>query len=113
MEERHVERIELRKIYVGKAAIFGLLYGLMMGLIIGIFFFVSALIGLENSLTLLGKEFKIDVAGMVAIVLIGATIFFSIASCISIAVIALIYNLISQIGGALHLGLAEHEQETI
>ena len=111
MNQDSTERIEVRKIYVGRAAIFGLLYGLVLGLIIGIYFFASSLIGLENNLTLFGKELKIVGIGIGSIVLVGATIFFSIASCIFMIIGSFVYNLISQIGGALHLGLAEREQQ--
>ncbi|MEK6844386.1 MAG: hypothetical protein AABX83_03070 [Nanoarchaeota archaeon] len=111
MEQTPVERIELRKIYVGRAAIFGLLYGLVTGLIIGIFFFVGSLIGLQNGFTFFGKALNISGVGMGSIALIVSIIFFSVASFISMAVSAFIYNLISQIGGTLHIGLAERGQE--
>ena len=102
------ERIEVRKIYVGRAALFGLLYGLIIGLIFGIFFFVMALAGTSN-INFLGRDIKILSVGVGAVIAIGIVIFSSIASCISAAVGAVLYNLIAMMGGMLHLGLAEHE----
>src|SRR3990167_6315007 len=100
------ERVEVRKIYVGRASLFGLLYGLIMGIIIGIFLFVGILLG-SDGVSIFGVAVKASV-GMGFLLLIGSVIFYSVIGCIACAVWAIVYNLIAGIGGMMHLGLAEH-----
>jgi len=103
-----IERIEVRKIYIKNAALFGLLYGLIIGLIIGVFLFVRILLGAE-SINIFGKVIAISNIWIGVAVLFGSVIFYAIAICIAFAISALLYNLLANIGGMLHVGLAESE----
>ncbi len=105
------ERIEVRKIYVGKAALFGLLFGLIIGIIVGVFLFVRILLGVE-SVSIFGRIVETNML-IGFFLLIGSVIFYSIAICIALAVCAFLYNLIASIGGMLHIGLAEHREEIV
>ena len=57
------ERIEVRKIYAGRAAVFGLFYGIAIGLISGLFIFIllisvgnQAIGGVNKATTLWGGQ---------------------------------------------------------
>jgi len=109
MSDSPTERIEVRKIYIGKAALFGLLFGLIIGIIVGVFLFVRVLLGVD-SISIFGRIVETNLL-IGFFLLIGSVIFYSIAICAALAVCALLYNLIASIGGMLHIGLAEQETE--
>lgn len=112
-----MERIEVRKFYAGRAAVFGLFYGIVIGLISGLFIFIlmitvgSATIDSFNKVAVLAGSQPLPIIGVgeAFLVFIIIVLVYSIASCILFCVSALIYNLIAKIGGPIHLGLVEYE----
>ena len=109
------ERIEVRKIYAGRAAVFGLFYGIAIGLISGLFIFIllisvgnQAIGGLNKATTLWGgQSFPQISVGEAFLVMIIIVLFSSIGMCVLSCVSAFIYNLIAKIGGPIHFGLIE------
>lgn len=109
-------RIEVRKIYAGRAAVFGLFYGIVIGLISGLFIFIlliTAGTGAINSINKAGsvvgsQPLPLVGVGEAFLVFIIVVLIYSIGSCILFCVSALIYNLISKIGGPIHFGLVEY-----
>ena len=97
----------MRKIYIGSAALLGLFSGLIIGLISGIYYFIRILLGAE-SIYVFGKVIQANI-GIGFLFLFGSIIFYLVVSSIALIIWALLYNLIANIGGALHLGLAEHD----
>tara|TARA_B100000315_G_C14236570_1_gene433418 strand:+ start:285 stop:605 length:321 start_codon:yes stop_codon:yes gene_type:complete len=98
------ERIIVRKIYLGSAAMFGLYYGLIIGLLAGGFVLIASLLmpssgGLGVSGALGG--FGIVTAGIVFVI-------YTVAGIVGSVISALLYNIISKIGGSIHVDLEEH-----
>ena len=106
-----IERIEVSKIYLGSAAKFALLFGLFIGFIIGVLVLISNLLlgvtfgsGIMENFGFAGTSSVFIFSGIVfALGFIGIFL-------ISI-LLFILYNLVSQLGGKLHLGLAETEKE--
>lgn len=108
MSSNPTERIEVRKIYAGRAAIFGLFYGFIIGFIMVIFVLFNLIFFEESaSLKIAGKE--ILSTGMIILFLFLFLIGYTILSSIAMGIGALFYNLISSLGGMIHVGLAENE----
>ena len=108
VENNPTERIELRKVYAGSAALLGLLYGLILGIIDAIIVIISGfvvpggiIVGVYQFNTL-GWIF-----GLAGIVLVANVVLMFLVVLLG----SLIYNLVSRMGGGLHLGLAEHVPE--
>lgn len=108
-----IERIEVKRIYVGRAAMFGLFFGLIIGFIVGIIFLIIGLwfTNFLNNISVLGGNSSLPITTggkiMYSFTLI---VFYTIGSCIIFVVGALLYNLIAKIGFTIHLGLAELAQ---
>ena len=104
-----VERVRLKKIYVGRAALFGLGYGLILGIIFGIVSIVVAITSLSGQVVL-GIEFGSDI-------LIGASIALGfailigtiISSVISFVILAAVYNLVSKFKLMIDVEFMEYE----
>lgn len=109
------EKIEVRKIYLGKASLFGLLYGLVLGTILAIIVLIIGFTGLFDSFFLIGSPTPSPVGFTGPSTTLILT--FSSISLLGLAiggliigfVGALIYNLVSKIGGMVQVGLAEYE----
>jgi hypothetical protein len=102
------KRIELSKVYIGKAVIFGLIYGLIVGVVIGFVLFVMILLGAMESISLLGNTY--DVSGMLKAfsVLAGSIFGVGILGGLFCVVAALIYNFVAKVGGKIHIGMEEY-----
>lgn len=104
-----VERVRLKKIYVGRAALFGSGYGLILGMIFGIISVVIAITSLSGQVVL-GIEFGSDI-------LIGASIALGfavligtiISSVISFVILAAVYNLVSKFKLMIDVEFMEYE----
>ncbi len=96
------ERIEVRKIYVGRAAIFGFFYGLVIGLIAAIIVIIAGLFGFTSNVPFISAG-GIILAGVIVAVM------YVLISFIGSIISALVYNLISKLGGRIDIGLAEYE----
>ena len=98
------ERIAIKKVYVWRAALFGLLYGLVLGTI-----FISTVLGL---LWWFSQSREIPpppgVTGT-GVVLIGlvSVLVFAVLSALGGIAAGLLYNLSAKLGGALHVELEE------
>ena len=110
------ERIEVRKIYLGSATLFGLVYGLVIGIIFAI---IVLILGFSNIIAITGIFTASFNSGAGLLDNLTSDIFtFSGVSLLVIAIGglilgfigALVYNLVAMIGGKLHLGLAEYER---
>ena len=101
-----VERIEVRKIYVGRAAIFGLLYGLIIGVLFGIAIILMVLLGVGSALNAFGIPLGLTTSTAL-IFAFGAVILYAIATCIMAIISAALYNLVAKMGGRIDLGLLE------
>jgi hypothetical protein len=104
-----VQRVRLKKIYVGRAAIFGLGYGLILGIIFGI---IAVFVGFTSlsGQTILGINFGNDimVGASIALgfaVLIGTII----SSVISFIILSAIYNLVSKFKLMIDVEFMEYE----
>ncbi len=105
------ERIEVRKVYAGRAVLFGFLYGLIFGLIVGIVLLILILATIMNDISVFGREFQTSgilsaLAVFSAMIFLGAVVG-SLGSFIS----ALIYNLVAKLGGKLHFDIASNYSE--
>ena len=99
------ERIEVRKIYLGSAARFGIFYGAIFGLILGIIILILSLV---LNISIGTGLFGFDGTGFF---LAGIYfVFYTIIIFLTVFIGALIYNLVAKIGGRLDIGLAEKEQ---
>ena len=106
-----MERIEVKKVYVGSAVKFGLLYGLIVGFLVTIVMLVLLLMSIINVGDVVGPaSFIFSLFGSASLVyLLVFTFFFYIIMVFIVMLIAsLLYNLSSKLGGRLHLGLAEY-----
>lgn len=101
-----VERISLRKIYVGRAALSGLLFGLLLGVVFVLFFmglFAANAVNPEN----LGLTSSLPNSNMFYLYVLIFIPIFALSFCFIFALFALIYNVVVAMKGELHLGLAE------
>ena len=105
------EKIEVKKVYLGRAILFGFLYGLIFGLIIGIILLILILATLMNDISIFGREFQIS-GILSALVVFCAMIFLGavIGSLMSL-ICALAYNLAAKLGGKLYLELSGENEE--
>ncbi len=106
-DSKPTERIVLRKIYVWRAALFGLAYGFFLGLVLVIPFYIVMI--------MTGESYFSDVSGINSLILESTFIFsfiilffYTLISGVMFAISALVYNLISKTGLRIHLGLAEY-----
>ena len=107
------ETIEVRKVYIGSAAKFGLLFGLLIGLITGVTVLISNLFPGVNFGSDILENFGLTGASSVFI-FAGVVFVLTFMSIFLISVLlSTLYNLVSELGGKLHLGLAETEKEDI
>ena len=102
------ERIVVSKIYVGSAALFGLLYGLVIGLIMVIIFLIGGLTGFQGEGSFLANLIPFGGFYVLAIAIL---VFYVIGGLIAMVISALLYNLVAKLGGKLHIGLAEYEKK--
>ena|SRR3989338_9923012 len=105
-----MERIEIKKIFVGRAAMFGLFYGLVLGIIVGIFFFIvtSFAVDFLNNISVPGATGNIpSTTGGILFASFILIVIYTLGSCFGSAVFALLYNLVAKMGFSIHLGLAE------
>jgi hypothetical protein len=102
-----VERIEVRKIFIGSAFKFGLLYGLIIGLIFGIIALVMEMAGYSTGNVFTGGLLPIEGIFIVSGVVF---LFYVILGIVGAVFGALIYNLVAVMGGKIHIGLAEYEK---
>ncbi|MEK6890436.1 MAG: hypothetical protein AABX35_04585 [Nanoarchaeota archaeon] len=104
-----VERIVVKKFHLKNVALFGLYHGLLVGLILGImvliafFSFTSLFANLPPTLK---ASTTSDGFVLAFIVFVSYTVF----SVITSVIWALIYNLVSKMGGSIHFGLVEAEK---
>jgi len=108
MVEERVERIVIKKLHLKNVAMFSLFKGLIVGILLALillgFYFINP--GLLAKLP--GALKVVDTAG--AFVL--AFLIFMVYTVISVVMgvfMALVYNLASKMGGAIHFGLMEAE----
>jgi|GEM_PF-6290293 len=101
------KRVIVRKVYTGKAALFGLLYGALSGVVLGSVFYLMLLFGLSA----VSDSFNLPVnAGIELFFAVILLIFlYTIACCFFAIISAALYNLISRMGGGVHLSLADYE----
>ena len=93
--------IEVKSIYIGSAAKFGLLYGFMWGIIAGfIYLILFSIFG--NDIFLSTGQVWLDF-----ITVIGSSV---IVVFLLIVVGSALYNLVYPLGGHLHIGLSEFEE---
>lgn len=105
-----VERIVFKRIYVGRAALFGLYYGIFIGLISAIIIFIMSIWSINTlQSSSVGDAAGLETAGATLIAFIFFILYVVITPIASI-IFALIYNLIAKIGGALHFDLMEYER---
>lgn len=97
------ERVILRKVYVWRATLFGLLYGLLFGAL-----FITTALGTIQYVSQ-AREIPTPWASGTDLVFFGAvfTLVFAFLSCVGIIIAVLMYNVIAKMGGALHLDLEE------
>lgn len=105
-----VQRVELKKIYVWRAALFGLLYGLVLGIIFSLITIFLLAVGVNN-ITLFGKNTSSLMAGAFITISVLIIILTSLFSSLSCLMGAALYNLIAKLGGKIHLALVEHEEK--
>ncbi|MEK6889486.1 MAG: hypothetical protein AABW80_05260 [Nanoarchaeota archaeon] len=104
-----VERIILKRIYVGKASLFGLYYGAFTGLIIGFIAFLAVFI--SNRLeTWLGD--MVNMSGFALAFILAVIIFISVTviGLIGAFLAVLIYNIVASLGGEINFDLEEYVQ---
>ncbi len=107
-----MERIELRKIYILRATMFGLLFGLFLGIVLGLLVYFVGVASIPDSITIADKQFQTDIvtSAWFVVSLLFAFVFF-VGFFFASVIGALFYNLIAKIGGRIDLGLKEHEAE--
>lgn len=111
------ERVILKKVDIGNAAIFGIYFGIIIGVIVAFLFFLFTLFSLsvvaDYLASLPGGEGFADqvesgsLSGAFAVAII-FFVFTVILVPVFVALCALVYNNISKIGGALHLNFEEY-----
>lgn len=108
------QRVKVKKIYVWRFTLFGLVFGLFLGLLLaGIFLLLSitiSSIGLEGA-TLFGIEISkvfVGITALISILLFSFSLFFSVVFSFFSAIV---YNLFSLMGIKIHLLFEEFEEE--
>ena len=104
-----VERIILRRLYIGKASLFGLYYGAFTGLILGAIAFLAVLVS-NRFETWLGET--LNMSGFALAFILAVIIFISITiiGLISAFLAVLIYNIVASFGGEINFDLEEYIQ---
>jgi hypothetical protein len=102
MSVNEADRVVLNKVYVGRAALFGLIYGLVFGLIAGVFAAISIVLG-SSSFSIPGVE-----SAGAFMVFIAVVIFYTLSSLVGFAIGALLYNLIALVGVKMHFNLGKY-----
>ena len=99
------EKIEVRKIFVGKAALFGLMFGATSGILLG--FIAMIALGFSSLGDKLSTYFGLAkfIVGLVAFVVF--LVLNAVFCCVGSVFISLIHNLMSFMGVRINLGLAE------
>jgi len=107
-----MERIVVKKVYVGGATKFGLLYGLIVGFLVTIIMLILLLTNIVGVSDVVGPaSFIYSLLGLsdsMVYLLVFTFLFYTIVGVLVMFVGSLLYNLTSKLGGRLHLGLAEH-----
>ena len=102
MGVNEADRVIINKVYVGRAALFGLIYGLLMGLLVGIFMAASVMFS-NSSVSVPGF------AGAGALtIFIGVVILYTLGSVVMFFASALIYNIIALTGIKIHFNLGKY-----
>ncbi|MBI3334758.1 hypothetical protein HYZ97_04700, partial [Candidatus Pacearchaeota archaeon] len=102
-----VERIVIKRLYIGRAALFGLLYGAFLGIIMALVILASAF----ASSNVEGYAFLAEFLGPGFIFILAFLVLIACAvlSCIGAVLTAVLYNLVSRFGGSMHLDLGEYD----
>lgn len=117
------ERIIVKKIYVGRAALFGLYYGILMGLLMAVLLplIISTLIGAltpdigasgsSGGSSPFGTGNAIGAGSLVLSALyFGLVVVFSVIGSVFFAVV---YNIVSKVNGSMHVDLEEYVSNSI
>jgi hypothetical protein len=101
----NTKRFRVNKIYIGRAAVFGLLIGIPLGILVafGFYFFGMTLIDAANDVMGSQSQNTSIFAGFC----VALGIIFPFISSGVFVIFALIYNLISKIGGRMDFGLEQ------
>ncbi len=103
------KRIEVRKIYVGKAALFGLLLGLIIGIIAGLVLMILVITG-TSKIPYIGDKLGEGKLLLGLIAFFGSVFFIAISICVLMFICSLFYNLVFLMGARMHFGMAEYEE---
>jgi len=106
-----VQRVILKKIYVGKAAIFGLVWGAIMGLISALFFIICAMFLADAISSSFGATFADLLVRSIITTSFLTFIFFALMGCLSSVIGASVYNLVSLVKIRVHMDFMEFEEK--
>jgi hypothetical protein len=107
-----VQRVRLKKIYLGRIALFGLAYGSIIGVILGIIAAIFSFISLSGS-GLFGMTLASNVVFKASLVIgLIVMILMVILSSVSFVIISAIYNLISRLKLMIDIDFMEYEEKS-
>lgn len=102
-----VERVSIKKVFVGKAMIFGLWFGAVIGIIFAALFALMIFVSMSAVTdTLGGTSIPSDNVVLYAYSLVMIP-FFAFVGSLGMGLMALIYNLASVLKGEMHFGMMD------
>lgn len=106
MEE--IQRVQLKKIYIWRATLFGLLYGLVSGVVLAVVSNLLIFFGFKN-MHILGQNIVNVTVGLIAVVTVLLILIFAIIGAIVFLLGSLVYNIVSKFGSKIHLEFMDYE----